>query len=159
MTLFEKRSGAKSKAQFLLFLVWLAVTIIAFRLAPDPQGHGTHQQLGLPPCTSVIAFDRPCPACGMTTSWAHTVRGQFVGAFIANPLGSLTYLVFTLVGLASLYASLTKKVLLLHTATANRVFFWIIVVFFVFGLIRFALTPNYAKREERNLRSYLQLRN
>ena len=31
---------------------------------------GTHQQLGLPPCNFVTLTGYPCPACGMTTSFA-----------------------------------------------------------------------------------------
>ena len=46
----------------------------AVRLQPAREGLGTHQQLGLPPCTFRVLFDRPCPSCGMSTSWAHLVR-------------------------------------------------------------------------------------
>jgi hypothetical protein len=58
-------------------------------LEPSPQGYGTHRQLGLPPCTSVVLFGRRCPTCGMTTSWAHVVRGEFIEALRANVGGTL----------------------------------------------------------------------
>ena len=58
-------------------------------LEPNPRGRGTHQQLGLPPCSFVMLFDMPCPACGMTTSWAHFVRGQLPSALRANVGGTL----------------------------------------------------------------------
>src|SRR3954447_16098360 len=42
---------------------------VACWLRPDPRGMGTHQQLGLPPCTFYLYTDVPCPSCGMTTSF------------------------------------------------------------------------------------------
>ena len=61
---------------------------VAASLEPDPRGHGTHQQFGLPPCTVYQVFGVRCPTCGMTTSWAHLVRGQVIGAFAANAGGA-----------------------------------------------------------------------
>lgn len=66
---------------------------LAAVLRPDPLGHGTHQQLGLPPCTFVVLFGRRCPSCGMTTSWSHLVRGEVAGAAKANAGGALLGLV------------------------------------------------------------------
>ena len=67
----------------------VALLGLAVWLKPDPSGRGTHRQLGLPPCTFVMFFDQPCPSCGMTTSWAHVVRGQIVSALRANVGGAL----------------------------------------------------------------------
>lgn len=67
----------------------LALLITASRLAPSAQGHGTHQQLGLPPCTFLSLFGHRCPACGMTTAWAHVVRGELRAALVANVGGAL----------------------------------------------------------------------
>ncbi|MHB1037710.1 MAG: DUF2752 domain-containing protein [Pirellulales bacterium] len=66
--------------------VLLAVAVV---LRPSPLGHGTHQQLGLPPCTFLVLFNRRCPSCGMTTAWAHVVRGQWTRAARANVGGAL----------------------------------------------------------------------
>jgi hypothetical protein len=63
--------------------------MIAVLLQPDSQGFGTHQQLGLPPCTFVLLYGRRCPACGMTTSWSHLVRGEIPSALAANVGGTL----------------------------------------------------------------------
>ena len=62
---------------------------IALFLKPSSNGIGTHQQLGLPACGWVAAADIPCPTCGMTTAWSHTVRGQLPSAWMAQPLGML----------------------------------------------------------------------
>ena len=76
-----------------LLALWSLLLLAGFTLAlclpPDPQGYGTHQQLGLPPCTFLYVFNIPCPSCGMTTCFAHFVRGQWVAAFRANAAGVL----------------------------------------------------------------------
>jgi hypothetical protein len=61
--------------------------LVALSVSPDPRGYGTHQQLGLPACTFRMIFGIPCAGCGMTTSFAHFVRGHFVAAAQANPAG------------------------------------------------------------------------
>lgn len=62
---------------------------IASCLTPDPQGFGTHRQMGLPPCSIQTLYGIPCPTCGMTTAFAHFVRGELVSASQANPGGFL----------------------------------------------------------------------
>lgn len=80
-------------------LVWLvlwagplAVLITAALLSPAGEGHGTHTQLGLPPCGFLVYTGYPCPGCGLTTSFAHMVRLEVFGAFHANPFGILLFL-------------------------------------------------------------------
>ena len=66
-----------------------ALLAVAAWLTPNEQGFGTHQQLGLPRCSVLEMFHVRCPACGMTTSWAYTVRGQLWRAAAANCGGTL----------------------------------------------------------------------
>jgi len=75
----------------------LAPLGLAAWLTPDARGYGTHEQLGLRPCTFVTLFGWRCPTCGMTTAWANLVRGKVAAAVEAN-LGG------TLLGLLSLAA-------------------------------------------------------
>ncbi|MBA4063727.1 MAG: hypothetical protein C0501_08440 [Isosphaera sp.] len=49
----------------------------------------THTQLGMPPCGFVLATGRPCPACGMTTSFALLVRGDVGASLRANWAGTV----------------------------------------------------------------------
>jgi hypothetical protein len=49
----------------------------------------THRQLGLPPCTFYAVTGMPCPACGMTTSFALLVRGDVGNSMRANAVGTL----------------------------------------------------------------------
>lgn len=65
-----------------LFLV--AGFALACSLKPDPRGYGTHQGLGLPPCSFQILFDINCPSCGSTTCFSHFVRGNWVAAAQSN---------------------------------------------------------------------------
>jgi uncharacterized protein DUF2752 len=78
-------------AWVVLFAVPLAVLITAAFLTPAPEGHGTHMQLGLPPCGFLVFTGYPCPGCGLTTSFAHMIRLEVGGAFHANPFGILLF--------------------------------------------------------------------
>lgn len=71
----------------LLGLIPLAVVITATTLSPSPAGHGTHMQLGLPPCGFLLITGYPCPGCGLTTCFAHMVRFEFAEAVAANAFG------------------------------------------------------------------------
>lgn len=78
--------------------VLLGLLAVARVLAPSPNGLGTHQQLGLPPCTMVALFGVRCPACGMTTSWAYFTRGQVADSLRVNAGGTLLALAATVFG-------------------------------------------------------------
>ncbi|MEM6955599.1 MAG: DUF2752 domain-containing protein [Myxococcota bacterium] len=78
---------------FFLWAIPLAIVITATTITPAAEGHGTHTQLGLPPCGFLQATGIPCPGCGLTTSFAHMVRFQFTGASMANAFGVALFLV------------------------------------------------------------------
>ena len=87
------------QGNWISILVWLvllvgptAVVITAAMLSPDPAGHGTHTQLGLPPCGFLVVTGYPCPGCGLTTSFSHMAHFQLAGAIGANPFGVLLFL-------------------------------------------------------------------
>jgi uncharacterized protein DUF2752 len=69
----------------------VVVFVIAIRLDPyqSIDRMGTHQQLGLPPCTFKTLTGLPCPSCGMTTSFAFLVRGDLWHSMQANWVGTL----------------------------------------------------------------------
>lgn len=72
----------------------------------DADGHGTHQQLGLPPCGWVIAFDAPCPTCGMTTSFAHAAAGDPIAGIVNQPMGGLLAVATAMVFVGAAHAAL-----------------------------------------------------
>lgn len=86
------------------------VLAVSAWLTPDQRGLGSHQRLGYPPCTFVAMFGYPCPTCGMTTAFAHTVRGELVSAFSAQPAGLGLALATIAAGCLSLGVVLTGKV-------------------------------------------------
>lgn len=71
----------------------LSVLVIAASLTPSAEGHGTHTELGLPPCSFAVAFGKPCATCGMTTCFAHAAEGHFGTAFLTQPFGLVLALI------------------------------------------------------------------
>ena len=74
---------------------------IAFWLNPydadgQPLTMATHTQLGMPPCNFVVMTGKPCPACGMTTSFALLVRGEIGASLRANWAGTFIAVLWAL---------------------------------------------------------------
>ena len=149
--LFEPAKPIVVRAQLLWPLLWGFCTAVGLYLSPDKHGHGTHQQLGLPPCPSVLLFDRPCPGCGLTTSWTSTLHGNFITAFKSHPLGIPMYLGFTFVALACLYGNFKGQRLIIDSKLANQIFIGFVAVFFVFGVLRMALVSGYAGTDKEKI--------
>lgn len=86
-------SRVLSRLGWLLFLLpAVAVLITAALLTPNPVGHGTHTQLGLPPCGFYVFTGLPCPGCGLTTCFSYMMHLDPVGAANANPFGVMLFL-------------------------------------------------------------------
>jgi hypothetical protein len=80
-------------AGFVTAVACVAFTIAAvvnpYDEAGRPRTHGTHRQLGLPPCTMLSTVGFPCPSCGMTTSIALFFHGDVPAACRVNWAGAL----------------------------------------------------------------------
>ncbi len=77
-----------------LALALSAVFAVAVWLNPynadgSPRSLATHEQLGLPPCNFYRVTGLPCPACGMTTSFALLMHGDLRNSLRANAVGTL----------------------------------------------------------------------
>jgi hypothetical protein len=72
------------------------------RASPDARGHGTHEQLGLPPCGWALQ-GYPCPTCGATTAACYVVHGNLLRALLAHPFGAVVAVLGLLAALFALY--------------------------------------------------------
>ena len=87
----------------------VALLLVATRARPSPTGIGTHRQLGMERCQFEAQTGVPCPTCGMTTSYAHFVRGQWIAAFYVQPMAALMALATCMSAWAGLYIALTGR--------------------------------------------------
>ena len=147
--LFEAAPVRRVRGQVVLVATWLLVTGIGLWLHADPRGHGTHKQLGLAACPSAALFGRPCPGCGLTTSWTALLHGDLPASFRAHLFGPMSYVLFTAVSLLSLYALLTRRRLVVDSVGANRLLALFALVFFGYGAWRFATQSDYATPGEK----------
>ena len=156
MALYEGTDQRKRlSGQLTFFIVWLFTTVIGLSLHPDPSGHGTHTQLGLPPCPSVLLFNRPCPGCGLTTSFTAVLHGDFVAAFHAHPIGPFMYLGMTIWAGLCLYGFVKGLRLDGSGPALNRILTVFAVVFFAFGIGRMILDTGFSGAPEQRFVSKL----
>jgi hypothetical protein len=101
-----------------LAVVLIAPVIVAGTLQPDPRGFGTHQRLGLPPCSVYALFGVRCPTCGGTTAWANLVRGHWLDALAAN-VGATLLGILTLLGIPWLLGSVVRGRWIAWTPSSN----------------------------------------
>jgi hypothetical protein len=150
MILFEPITDRRAASgQVVWFGMWLAITAFAIGLHPSDSGHGTHEQLGLPPCPSVLLFDRPCPGCGLTTSWTAFVHGDWALAFHAHPLGPTLYMLFTVLAITGFIAYLRGQRVDFSAPWIGKATTVGILFFVAFGLVRMAVSPRFGTDGER----------
>lgn len=92
--LVRPRSAWLVRTALVAIAVLLAVVfVIATQVRPfDDEGNplrsASHQTIGLPPCNFKVWTGMPCPSCGMTTSFAHLVRGNVWYSLRSNWVGT-----------------------------------------------------------------------
>ena len=99
----HRRSGDRFEAFIVVFLA-AVILVVAWLLAPDPDGYGTHRKLLVLPCIFRTITGLPCPFCGMTTAFTFMARLQVAQAFGAHVLGPAAYLMTWAAGLRGAYA-------------------------------------------------------
>mgnify|MGYP001223828936 CR=1 FL=1 len=98
-------------AHALLAMVCLGILLIGHRVVPEAAGHGSHTQIGLPPCGWVVAFGKPCATCGMTTAVAHASRGEILSAVVTQPAGAAFAVVCAMAFWMSIHVAVTGSAL------------------------------------------------
>ena len=102
-----RSSTGERIAAGLVAIITIAVLTTAAWLTPNPDGHATHTQLGMNKCTWVVWFDKPCPTCGMTTSFSHAGEGSWTTATLRQPMGALLALLTTMIFWGATHQALT----------------------------------------------------
>lgn len=102
------RAGARDRLIAVAVAVFAGgMLVVAASLTPAADGHGTHEQLGLAPCTAMRLHHVPCPTCGMTTAFAWFVRGDLAAALRAQVLGTVLAAAALLAALGGLTMAVT----------------------------------------------------
>jgi hypothetical protein len=115
---------------------------IALSLNPYRDGkvwtHGTHEQLGLPECSFLRVTGRPCPSCGMTTSFALLVRGDLWNSLRANCAGTILALCCLAVIPWGLWCALRGRLYVIHSiewALSRLVVLFLVVMLVRWGIV------------------------
>lgn len=121
-----------------------AVFVAAFRIHPydadgNPKTSATHTQLGMPPCNFVTLAGKPCPSCGMTTSFALLVRGDVVASMRANWVGSVMCVLWAATLVWALASGLRGKPLFVRPGRGELVFTVIVGVMLTLMLARWTV--------------------
>jgi hypothetical protein len=98
----------------------LTLLCVAACVTPSPNGHGSHLALGMPPCGWVISFGKPCPTCGMTTSFALATHGHLLDAVVNQPFGGLLALACGVAFWGAVHVGVTGSRLADAAATLTR---------------------------------------
>lgn len=128
----------------LVFVVALLIALFSLAAWLDPYDASgkarkdeTHRQLGLPECTFKNLTGKPCPSCGMTTSFSLLLRGDFIHAYEANEVG-LLLASFLLVCIPWAIISLFRN-RLVYIESLERALTWAVAVFLTLLLVRWAI--------------------
>lgn len=121
---------------------WVALFVIAARLNPYDGAGGplrmeAHMQLGLPPCNFYVWTGKPCPSCGMTTSFALLAHGDLANSIRANAVGTL--LAVCGVGLIPWCMASAARGKYLLVRSAELWLLGAIIGFVVLALVRWAI--------------------
>ncbi|MER3414527.1 MAG: hypothetical protein C4340_04500 [Armatimonadota bacterium] len=108
-------------------------------LSPDPSGHGTHRQLGLPPCAFNLATGKLCPSCGLTTSFAAMARMDVTTATRAHALGPALFVLMAVLAVYFLSKFLFAFRVVLPYRTVLVVNLTAVGLYLAYGIARIVL--------------------
>ncbi len=109
-----------------------AVLIAAVCLTPAEGGHGTHEQLGVPPCSFLSRTGWPGPSCGLTTSVSAMAHGKVGLAWRAQPFGVPLFAAVLVLGSVGLIELIANRPLL-HRLRPGLWWVWVPLVGMLMG--------------------------
>jgi hypothetical protein len=120
----------------------VAVFVIAVRINPydeagQPLPFGAHTRIGMPPCEFYVMFGKPCPSCGLTTSFSLLMHGDVWNSLKANAVGTVMALFCLALIPWSLYIGLRGRYLWVRSIERSSL--WAAGIFFVLLLIRWGI--------------------
>lgn len=113
----------------------LTLLSLAAFLTPNPSGVGTHTGLTffrLKACNFLYTTGLPCPSCGMTTSFAHFVRGHLLASLYLQPMGFVLAALCAVFFWVGAYEAITAR-------PAHRIFRQIPYNYWLIPLLGFAI--------------------
>jgi len=104
-----RKSGGVRLAGLVTAGACWAILAVGFHLTPRGKGDGTHTQIGLPECKTMVVDGIPCPTCGLTTSIAAAAHGDFEASARANVFGTFLFFALILFGSAGMLQAVSGR--------------------------------------------------
>jgi hypothetical protein len=131
------RGGLLAIAVGLIAVFSIAIWLKPYDADGKPLAMGSHQQLGLPPCTFQWSTGLPCPSCGMTTSFALLMHGDVWNSLKANAVGTLLAICCLLLIPWCIASALLKRPVLI--VSIERAMTWLVVGLLTLMLFRWVI--------------------
>ena len=131
------RWGLVGAAVFLGLVFASAAWIDPYDADGRPMRMASHEQLGLPPCRFAQMTHKPCPSCGMTTSFALLAHGDPANSLRANAVGTLMALFCLLAIPWNLLSAWRGRYLFVRSL--ERALLGVVGTFFVLMLLRWGI--------------------
>lgn len=81
----------------------------------------------------IVLTGYPCPTCGMTTAFAHAVRGELLASFRAQPAGLAAAAATALGALAALAMAMTGKIWIVNWQRVSPTWVLLMILVVVLG--------------------------
>lgn len=104
-----RKLGAVRLTGVLAALPCWTILAIGMSLTARDRGDGTHRQLGLPACWTMVSEGVPCPTCGLTTSITAAAHGDLVASMRANVFGTMLSLALLSVAAAGIVQGVSGR--------------------------------------------------
>jgi Protein of unknown function (DUF2752) len=103
----------------------------------QPLRMSSHEQLGLPACNFVRLTGKPCPSCGMTTSFALLAHGDVANSLRANYVGTALAVFCVLLVPWNLFCAWRGRYLFIRSA--ERALLVVVGMFLFLMLLRWGI--------------------